>query len=67
MVAKMKSGPNFEVGIVGTYLSTKSMYSSGNILLLWYFQLHKEFATKKKMEIDISHFSSKSMKKLGFK
>ena len=47
MVAKMKSGPNFEVGIVGTYLSTKSMYSSGNILLLWYFQLHKEFATKK--------------------
>ena len=65
MVAKMKSGPNFEVGIVGTYLSTKSMYSSGNILL-WYFQLHKEFATKK-MEIDISHFSSKSMKKLGFK
>ena len=65
MVAKMKSGPNFEVGIVGTYLSTKSMYGSGTILL-WYFQLHKGFGTKK-MEIDISHFSSKSMKKLGFK
>ena len=62
MVAKMKSGPNFEVGIVGTYLSTKSMYGSGTILL-WYFQLHKGFGTKK-MEIDISHFSSKSMKNL---
>ena len=56
MVAKMKSGPNFEVGIVGTYLSTKSMYGSGTILL-WYFQLLKGFATKKwKLTFHISHF-----------
>ena len=40
MVAKTKSGPNFEVGIVGTYLSTKSMYGSGTIPLL----INKRFA-----------------------
>ena len=54
MVAKMKSRPNFEVGIVGTYLSTKSMYGSGTILL--YFQLHKGFATKKKWKLTFHIF-----------